>query len=247
MKYGLCFIMLGAFTYYAQDTTVVAKYPSGYTVLRLVDGGDSTYQYLDETGLVLEERQYQNNGFNGYCKGWYQNGNLRFEKKLEKGEEVDTARFYNFKGKLVATVIHGSEGVEELYSKTKEFVFAGTTRFNSVIYGGMEREDGSSNISSSEGPIRLRKFVICERDKDEVGDKVAEFTTDIDGNYLVLLPQGTYTILPMDFYERYLKDPSLRFNQSPYGWTSTWHGVEITLTQGIYDHKISSYFEGYAP
>lgn len=234
---------------YGQDTTqVVAQYPDGNKMLLIIEQGDSLYQYINEKGKKYMEKQYANGGFNGTCISWYNNGKIKFEKQLDNGKEVDTTRYYNQKGKLIATIYNG-DSIEELYQKVDQVVFSGTTYSSSVVHGGMELPGGGSNDRATKGPMRFKAFIVLHAEPNLVKEKeLAEFTTDFDGNYCLILPLGKYRVLPKDFYDRQLKDPSLQLNQGNKGWWSTWTGNAVDLTKGgVYDHKITSSFVGVAP
>lgn len=249
MRYLLLIMNMYALLFYGQDTTVVvAQYPDGNKMLLIIEEGDSTYQYINQNGKRYMEKQYLNSGFNGSCIGWFDNGEVKFEKTLIGGVEVDTTRYYDQEGELIATILH-SDTIEELFQRTGRVVFCGTTHSSSVVHGGMELPGGGSNDRATVGPMRFRTFIILHAEPNLIKEtEVAQFTTDFDGNFYLVLPPGKYRLVPKDFYERQLKDSSLQLNQGTKGWWETWSGTSFDLENGgIYDHVISYSFVGVAP
>lgn len=238
----------------AQDTIVLANYNDGGKMIQINSKKD-TIIYSNYDAVKLESKQIKNSltGITLYTR-YYRNGKTMWEKSIQHGIENGRSRYFNNQGIKVAEFEYRNGFlIDTLYLKAKTYLLFGKASYSSVVYGGMENEDGTSNVQKSEGPyIHLNmKLVNIDAPKKVKSMKEVFFTTDFQGNFFTVITPDSYGIFPSDFplasiqNEQYSTDP-----QEGKSWHSQWDikGPLLISTDSKINHTAIFHSSvGYAP
>lgn len=238
----------------SQDTLVLANYNDGSKMIQVNSKKDSIiYCYYDAVKLESKQIKDPLTGVTIYTR-YYRNGKIMWEKSIHRGIENGRSRYFNNQGIKVAEFEYRNGFlIDTLYLKAKTYLLFGKASYSSVVYGGMQNEDGTSNIQKSEGPyIHLNmKLVNIEAPKKVNSTKEVFFTTDFQGNFFTVIQLGTYGIFPKDYplssiYKgQYASEP-----QAGKSWNSQWDikGPLLISTHSKINHTAIFHSSvGYAP
>lgn len=176
----------------SQDTLRHANNPDGSRTFVLVQGSDTLLKGVYANG-VTESVVKQIGGVpSGLYTRYYENGKKMWERQLVKSLPEGRSVFYNSKGKRIAELMY-ERGVitDTTYVKPGIHLIIGRLTFTSKVYGGVEREDGGSNITENSGPYRHQKMFTIRVDSTGAPKKLCTFTSDRNGDFITLVPDAS--------------------------------------------------------
>lgn len=245
-----CFISLG----YSQDTIVLANYGDGGKMIQVNSKKEiAIYSYYDATKLESKQILDTITGITLYTR-YYRNGKTMWEKSIKRSIENGRSRYFNNLGVKVAEFDYKNGFIiDTIFLKSKTHLLFGKASYSSIVYGGMQNEDGTSNVQEMQGPYVHLNMKLVNIDAKKKGAMMKEvfFTTDFHGNFFTVIPTGTYGIFPKDFplssiYEgQYASDP-----QAGKSWNSQWDikgPLLISPKSQINSTSIFHSSVGYAP
>jgi hypothetical protein len=154
---------------------------------------------------------------------YYENGRKMWTYDLMAGKRNGYSMFFNEKGNKVASFLYQNDTiVDTLFLTKKTQLLFGKITNESKVYGGMQREDGSSNISHSIGPTRHASFYVVRLNKETTSQKIYKrFKTDINGEFFIEVEEGFY-----GFFNEKVDIKTVSSNQAtePPKGTGGWHG-----------------------
>ena len=125
---------------------------------------------------------------------YYPNGKVMWQKQMVDMKANGNAIYFNKKGKRVAEFNFKNDSiVDTLFLSRKENIVMGRMTYKSVVYGGMMREDGTSNISRSTGPRMFFPMYTVKLDSTQMEQTIYQsFMTDYDGYFFLCLEKGSF-------------------------------------------------------
>lgn len=246
-----CFLTIVLNWATAQDTlNKIVQFDNRIAYL-LVNKRDTIQAFTYPTGRIESKIRMKKGEMTGLYQRFYENGNIMWEKQLVKGKAEGLCIFYDGSGNKTAEI----EMKEDTLYKTQfiqpgKIIYSGHIHSTSVVHGGMQREDGSSNISRHEGPYRNVKMVLAKVFKNQAPMKVEVFETDQFGNFMVVLNPGEY-----GFFQHHIsldKVPPGMYIQEGGTWMSGHSSAGISPSPGeslgpVHSFKIHFSSVGYAP
>lgn len=182
---------------FAQDTTELIKFNDGTKSFKLATKKDTNYIYLYPNGKKESVRPVKNYQLTGKYTRWYENGKLMWEKQLVNGIQDGNAVFYDQKGVKIAELLY-EKGIliDTVYTKENTHIIFGKITSSSKVYGGMVREDGSSNISEYSGPYMNFSMYAAKIDSLKKTELIQYFKSDCNGDFIVIVPEGKIGFFP---------------------------------------------------
>lgn len=216
---------------YKEDTFTVRNYPGG----RL----EAIITHDSETKKSIYTR-------------YYKNGRKMMIRELYSGQPLGKSVYFDEKGKLVAEFNFNCDTITDtLYlNRSKRLIF-GRITYESVVHGGMMREDGTSNISRSSGPSIFRNMYTVRLDSTLQKQSIyKEFRTDQFGDFFLCVNKGEYGF----FYDRFDIEKVQHMMGSPQGQMSmsseqSWSpSLPMKINKNCYNFiHLHSSSVGYAP
>ncbi len=238
----------------SQDTTVLMSFGDGGFVKQIVSKNDTTTignytKSLKEFTIKTDKKT----GFKQYVR-YYRNGKKMWDKQLLHNKENGLSIFYNQKGQEIAKLSF-KQGVivDTIFIQQNSTLLLGKIKYKSTVYGGMENEDGSSNVSTSEGPFFhcSMKFVEIQNQLKLPKNQEFNFTTDFKGDFICVLEIGNYALFEKEQVTSNLnKDSFTPWNLSEMTGEQNWRFnsfIPIEKNTKIETAKILFISEGYAP
>jgi hypothetical protein len=182
---------------FAQDTTELIKFNDGTKSFKLITKNDTNYIYLYPNEKRESIRPIKNDKVTGKYSRWYENGKLMWEKELLNGIQNGKTVLYDQKGTKVAELNY-DKGIlkDTVYLKEQIHLIIGKITYSSKVYGGMQREDGSSNISEHSGPYMNYSMYTAKIDSLKKSELIQNFKSDFNGDFFVLVPEGKIAFFP---------------------------------------------------
>lgn len=235
----------------AQDTTQLIKYYDGTKSYWLVSKTDTLLKWDYPNGKKESVRKFKNNQITGTYTRWYENGKVMWEKSLVNNILQGYSIFYNEKGIKIAELLYEDGKIKDtVFIKKNTHLILGKATYNSKVYGGMQREDGSSNISESSGPYQNLKMYAAKVDSLKKPVLIQNFKTDFNGDFIIDSPEGKISFFPATI-------PITEINPGQYnalergsmsghsGWDYT--KPFIIENQKLYSIILHHFSVGYAP
>ncbi len=181
----------------AQDTTELIRFQDGTKSFKLITKKDSSLIYVYPNGKRESIRPIKNHQITGKYSRWYENGKLMWEKELENGIQEGKSVFYNEKGVKMAE-FHYEKGIlkDTVFIKEGIHLLLGKINYHSKVYGGMVREDGSSNVSEYSGPFMNCSMYGAKIDSLKKPELIQYFKSDYNGEFFILAPEGKIGFFP---------------------------------------------------
>lgn len=176
----------------AQDTTEIYVSPTGHKKILVKSKSDTLLLGLSPIGKV--ESKTKANPSNSYyiSERYYSNGKKMWEISYFGLIQDGATIFYNKDGKKLIT-IHYAKGipVDTISHSSKQTIIFGNYSHSSIVYGGMENEDGSSNISEVAGPgmFQTLKLVTYPTIQTSKPFGIQKVSTDFEGNFMLVVPR----------------------------------------------------------
>jgi hypothetical protein len=184
---------------------------------------------------------------------YYRNGKKMWDKQWSNQTENGRCIYFDPKGQKVAEFNYSGGTIRDtIFIAPNTHLLFGSLSYSSTVYGGMQREDGSSNVSTHSGPY-MHYFMKFIELKPLKGNKAAEyyFTSDFSGEFFVVLNPGRYGLFSKDQDPLKIDENQFLPNQKPgSSWIEHWSNsgpVEINKTRIITYRNYEHISEGYAP
>jgi hypothetical protein len=238
----------------AQDTTLLMQFPDGGTMIEIRTKTD-TSKVSYYTGKQIESiiKRDATTNKTHYIR-YYRNGKKMWDKEWRNDIENGNCSFYNTKGIRVAEFNYsGGKIIDTLFLAKNTYLLFGSLDYSSTVYGGMQNEDGSSNVSTVSGPYMHFHMKFLPVDAIEPAKPITEyyFTSDFKGEFLVILKPGTFGLFDKNFNPKDLAKgqygPNAKRGNS---WESHWDSenpVIITKNKAINYRDYHQTSVGYAP
>lgn len=237
---------------FAQQKLNYMKHVDGTETYLLTSKTDTFFIVNDSRGKKEVECKTRNGHLHGTYKRWYENGSFMWIKKMDHGKANGIAQYFNEKGEKIAELNYAQNiVVDTIYLKSNIHLILGKINFNSKIYGGMEREDGRSNISENSGPMINYSMFVAQLDTIKAIKKLGKFKTDMFGEFIILVPEGIIGLYPNKVTIESIKPP---FNGIPgelgKNGSENWNGnlpLNIPKKASLHQLVLEHNSVGYAP
>lgn len=253
MNYVLLFFILFNFVSFSQDTLLIEEnYYYGNKIIQ-VNGNKDTVQYeYAKNGKLLSILPVSGPTIPVHYIRFYSNGKKMWDKTLVNNIEHGNSIFYSESGKPIAELKFEKGKISDtLFIHPKVNVFIGNITYSSVVYGGVELENGQSNISESTGAMTFYPFKLVEVTSKSKTEH--HYTSDRFGNYFIGTPRKEiiYGFFP-DNYPTKLIKANMLFPESDMNMSgsSTWSltsTFKVSLKSTLTVIHIQSSSVGYAP
>lgn len=225
MKYlsGIFFVVFASLGF-SQDTIEFIKFNDGTKSFKLTTKKDTSLIYIYPNGKKESSRPMRKNQITGKYSRWYESGKLMWEKELVNGIQEGSAIFFDEKGKKVAELTY-EKGiiVDTVFIQEDLHLILGKITYHSKVYGGMQREDGSSNISEYSGPFMNCSMYAAKIDSLKKPEFIQNFKSDYNGDFFILAPEGRIGYFPKSIDIKSLASgeyhiPKRRWSSGNEGW-----------------------------
>lgn len=180
-----------------QDTTNMVRHYDGSRSFWLQSPKDTTEIHLYPNGKKESECPVKNWMRNGLYRRWYDNGKMMWEKELKNNIQDGKTVYYSPKGSKVAEFIYQNGQLSDtVFLANNIHLIIGKLTYHSKIYGGVERADGTSNISEITGPMQKYKMYAARVDSFAEPVLVQHFKSDWNGDFIVLAQEGKIGFFP---------------------------------------------------
>lgn len=191
----------------AQDTTQLYVSPDGYQKILVRTNIDTLLIGLSPTGKM--DSKTKANPTNSYYtyERYYPNGKKMWEISYFGLIQDGPSAFYNDQGKKIVT-IHYAKGIaiDTISHSTTQTIFFGNYSYSSTVYGGVENEDGTSNIQeySSVAIYSTLKLINYPIDDSKKPYSKLISTSDFNGNFMFIVPRkkANYGVFPENFPDK---------------------------------------------
>lgn len=192
---------------FAQDTIQLYVSPDGFQKVLIKNKIDTLIIGISPNGKIDSKiKAHPTNSYYTYHRN-YPSGKKMWEISyfglIQDGPSV----FYNQQGKKVVT-IHYAKGIaiDTISHSSTQTIFFGNYSYSSTIYGGVENEDGSSNVQeySSEAPFYSMKLFYYPLGNTSKSTSVQKSRTDALGNFMFVVARkkGSYGLFPDNFPDK---------------------------------------------
>ena len=248
----LIFILINVFGY-SQDTLIVEEnYYYGNKIIQ-VNGSKDTIQYeYAKNGKLLSILPITRSSVPVHYIRFYSNGKKMWDKTLINLVEQGVSVFYSENGKKIAELSYENGRISDtLFIHPKVHVFIGKMTYSSIVYGGMELENGQSNVSESTGPLSFYPFKLVEINSEAKTEH--HYTSDRFGNYFIGTPRITivYGFFPENYPKKQIRKnllfPETEMHMSGSSSWSLTSTFNVSQTSMLTEIQIQSASVGYAP
>lgn len=183
---------------FSQHKEVIITFADGTEMYHLYKTTDTIFIVQYPNKKKEAECVLRNGELDGLYTRWYENGNKMWTKEMKQGIANGKSSFYNNKGELVLTLLYRHGMVTDtIVSKSGSCVLLGNIWYSSTVYGGAENADGSSNISSTEGPFKNFEMNLVKLDSIRKPQLIGKFKSDYQGNFMVIVSNAAnYGVYP---------------------------------------------------
>lgn len=192
----LIFIALFSTCSWSQDTLSVVGRHYQHSFITIANEEDTTIHAYRKDGSLESIRPINN----GSYKRYYPSGNLLWTQERSDDKANGIMKFYTEKGKLIGTLKFINDSISDtLFTSSKHPFLFGRYTYTSVMHGGVQRADGSSNISRGEGPKVLAPLCLVKHEKNDSSIIYSSFSADYNGYFFSLIEKGSFGIFPESF------------------------------------------------
>jgi hypothetical protein len=213
---------------YAQDTTEFFKYYDGSKSFKISTKKDTCITYIYPNGKKESVHQIKRAEKTGYYCRWYANSKLMWRMELKNGVQNGKSVFYDASGKRVAELMYiNGKITDTLFVKTNTHLVFGKITSSSKVYGGMERENGSADVSEFSSAYMNFWMYAALVDSIKKPKLVSFFKSDFNGNFFILVPEGKIGFYPKSVKIEYLTPSDYKIPEE-----NVFHGEEGWSKQG---------------
>lgn len=200
-------VLVLTFSSLAQDTTQLYVSADGYKKILVLGKVDTLIIGISPNGKI--DSKIKANPTNTYYTydRYYTNGKKMWEISYFGFIQDGPSVFYNEQGKKIVT-IHYAKGIaiDTISHSTTQTIFFGNYSYSSTVYGGVENEDGSSNIQEYSSVAIYNRIKLIHYpigDSKKPNSKLIT-TTDFNGNFLFVVPRkkANYGVFPENFPDK---------------------------------------------
>lgn len=186
---------------FCQDTLYKSMLPNGLESLIIVFSTDTLAIETYEDGTLAARRNLSKSLSPQRYFRYYPDGIVMWQKDIENGRSNGRATYYDKKGKLAAEFRVKNDSITDtVFLSRKHFILLGNMSYSSTVYGGMELEDGTSNVTHTEGAYRDMNFYTVKLDSTAINQQVYKrFTTDYNGDFFLCMEPGEFGFFPSTF------------------------------------------------
>jgi hypothetical protein len=237
---------------YSQDTTDLFKWYDRTLSFKLITEKDTLLIFKYPDGKRESIRTYKKSQITGTYSRWYENGKLMWKKELKNGIQYGTSVFYSESGTKVAELMYENGKITDtIFIKANIHLALGKITSSSTVYGGMEREDGGSNVSEYSGPYMNCSMYAIRLDSKSKPKLVSKFKSDLYGDFFIIVPPGEIGFYPVDIKIDSLGPGDFHIPEKIYssgneGWNMPEH-LFVNKVSGILFIELHHYSVGYAP
>jgi hypothetical protein len=253
MRLFLLILGLYSAAAFSQDSTLIHQSAQGnfaYSIRTKTDTVEIGFYAKNKKEYVISRDKSSKKML--YTR-YYRNGKKMWIKEWDRNTENGNCTYFNANGVKVAEFIY-SEGTirDTLFLDQNTHLIIGNLSYTNTVYGGMQREDGSSNVSSYSGPYQFyyMKLIRIDSPKGKVPDEFY-FTSDFQGDFIVVLKPGKYGLFPKDFPLKDINENMFSPAIKPSGSTlENWNinsPIIIQKENRIYHFNFHHTSVGYAP
>lgn len=253
MNYIFLFFVLFTFVGFAQDTLLIDEnYYYGNKIIQ-VNGIKDTVQYeFSKNGKLLSILPISGTTIPVHYIRYYSTGKKMWDKTLVNNVEHGHSIFYSESGKPIAKLkVENGRITDTLFIHSKVTIFIGKITYTSLIYGGVELENGQSNISESKGAMSYYPFKLVEVNSEAKTEH--HYTTDRFGNFYIGAPRKeiVYGFFPENYPKNQIRKnllfPETEMHMSGSSSWSLSSTFEVYKASTIKEINIHSSSVGYAP
>jgi hypothetical protein len=199
--------LIVAFSGLAQDTTQLYVSPDGYQKILIQSKTDTLLIGISPNGKIDSKiKANPTNSYNIYER-YYTNGKKMWKISYFDFTQDGPSEFYNEQGKIIVT-IHYAKGkaIDTISHSTTQTILFGNYSYSSTVYGGVQNEDGTSNIQeySSVAIYNRMKLINYPLGDSKKPNRKLITTTDFNGNFMFVVPRkkANYGIFPENFPDK---------------------------------------------
>lgn len=253
MNYIFLFFILFNFVGFSQDTLLIDEnHLFGNKIIQVNGKKDTVQIEYSKNGKLLSTLPISGPTNPVHYIRYYSTGKKMWDKTLVNNVEHGNSIFYSESGKPIAELKYeNGRIVDTLFIHSKVTVFIGKITYTSLIYGGVELENGQSNISESTGALSYYPFKLVEVNSEAKTEH--HYTTDRFGNFYIGAPRKeiVYGFFPGNYPKKQINKNTLfpetemlMSGSSSWSLSSTF---EVYKTSTIEEINIHSSSVGYAP
>jgi hypothetical protein len=237
---------------YAQQKINYLKYPDGTETYHLITKIDTLAIVNYPNGKRESMCKLKNGLMQGTYSRWHENGNKMWVKEMNNGLVNGKSMFYNNKAELIAELIYKNGALKDtIFLKPEVHIIIGKINYSSIVYGGAQNADGSSNVSENSGPFINYSMYAVLLDSIKKPAFICSYKSDMQGDFMISVPSGNIGLYPAATKIDSLKPPYDRIpeNRSMSG-NDTWDvNLPITITKSeiIKTVNLMHTSVGYAP
>ncbi|MEX1188911.1 MAG: hypothetical protein WED33_06615 [Bacteroidia bacterium] len=235
----------------SQDTTKLYKQRDGAMVFWLNRANDTIIKSVYPNKKTESIKHVKNGMISGEYKRWYENGKIMWKKEMSNSEENGNVQYFDLKGEKIAEYGYADGEISDtFFIKSGIRLIIGEIAYSSEVHGGMQHEDGSSNVSRNVGPYKYIKMYAALVDSLKKPRFIGNFKTDDQGKFIVLAPKGEIGFFPESNKIEDLNTgqyyPIMEaWNSGQSGWDKI--TIPNITKDGIYPVKLHHFSVGYAP
>lgn len=191
--FGICAVI----QLHSQDTLNHYLFNDGTRTFWIYGKTDTVIKRIWPNGKTESIQETNGGGITGKYTRWYANGKKMWEKAMVDDREEGNAIYFDERGSRIAEFKYRKGAITDtIFLKPGIHLLMGKVTYHSTVYGGMENEDGSSNVQETSGPRQNFRMNVVRVDSGKPIQKVAEFKTDRSGFFFLNLPQGKFGFFP---------------------------------------------------
>lgn len=253
MNYLFLFFILVNFAGFSQDTLLIEENAYYGNKIIQVNGSKDTVQYeFAKNGKLLSIYPITGQTLPVHYIRFYSNGKKMWDKTMKNTKENGNAIFYSESGKQIVELnFENGKITDTLFVHPKVNIFLGKIDYSSIVYGGIELENGESNVSEATGVMPFYPFKLVEINTESKTEH--HYTSDRFGEFFIGTPRKeiVYGFFPENYPKKSIQknllfpEPDMNMSGSTTWLLSSFFKVSNKTT--ITEIHIQSTSVGYAP
>ncbi len=223
----LALLLLFCMNGHSQDTVNLVSHYDGYKTFWLISKTDTFIIGLYPGGKTESKRRVRSGVETGLYHRWYENGKPMWEKNMVNTLAIGLAAYFDTSGTMIARFNYKDGRISDtLFLMEGIHIIFGKITFNSKVYGGAVREDGTGDISEHTGPYVncVMNAVMVDSLKKPV--LISRVRTDYNGEFFMSAPAGTIAFFPAGIPLDQISPgeyhiPELAWDSGEYAWKRT--------------------------
>jgi len=253
MNYIFLFFILFTFVGFSQDTLLIDENHYFGNKIIQINGKKDTVQYeYSKNGKLLSILPISGTTIPVHYIRYYSNGKKMWDKTFVNNVEHGNSIFYSESGKPIAELrFENGRIADTLFIHSKVTVFIGKITYTSLVYGGVELENGQSNVSESTGALSYYPFKLVEVNSEAKTEH--HYTADRFGKFFVGAPRKeiVYGFFPENYPKNQIRKnllfPETEMHMSGSSSWSLTSTFNVSKSSELTEIHIQSSSVGYAP